>query len=699
MKISKLRSLLFAVICGFCAFGTAAATSLFSDYGQIQTVQNYSSNPFWTPNSPYNQRLPQPVYVQGADLNAEDCINVVQSLVSVQCMVRDNCKNTTLAEIRPAIMVQLSNLPGHNYVSACSGYLDYIFESYVAKYGNSLPNRVVDFPDATTPNPNLNENNNTIPIENPYKQDVPKWRQEINERSNELQQLQQQNSAGSKHLSATAFPAIYEDLSFAERIANATEGYAPYKDATAYEAPKLINEKEWCEGNGAGSADCKAYEAKKAAALAAAQAAAQAAAGTETGSETNSTEGNTTADSSTSANPSASDADVIAAIVTFLNPQNNNEKTFFTDLATDFVSKAAKDDNLIMDNSFVYNFLSEKDKELKKYEKALITVSGTAQSEELRIDIDWDEVKINISTLFDSLFRRRGALICENNRSYQIGLDTALWVATAAAAIASFGAGGVAAASGRAALGAGLKALAKGAAKVGLKSAAKSLSKTGGKQIVKGAVKAGLKKNMKGWALPAVQKKAARNIAKKAGQNLITKRGILLASGAVAGTIYLTGKESSSSNAVGTLYSLVESGVSTEIINCQDLDYGEGCYAVCGHDKPDDDLNTKVFKPILGHNYCVSETDYTLYDMETKKPLMMTNDQYEKVTKKIRSDVVDQGVMQDKWKSLTNQKGGRHGCDWNEDDIDMYFGSYIYDPDDMTPSKEMIIEEVIRIDD
>jgi len=286
-----------------------------------------------------------------------------------------------------------------------------------------------------------------------------------------------------------------------------------------------------------------------------------------------------------------------------------------------------------------------------------------------------------------------------------------LWVGTVIAAVASFGSGGVAAASGRAALGTGLKALAKGVSAIGLKSAGKSLSKTGGKQIVKGAVKAGLKKNMTGWTLPAVQKKAARDIAKKAGENLATKRGMLLATGAVTGTIYETVgssaiasnqtpvKKDFSSKAAGVLYSWIESGESIEIINCQDLDYGEGCYAVCGHDKPDDDLNTKVFKPILGHNYCVSEKDFTLYDMETGKPLMMDSAQYVKVTQKIRSDVAEKGKVRDAWKTITNQKGGRHGCDWNEDDIDMYFGSYIYDPDTFEPSSNMIIEEVIRVDD
>ena len=157
-------------------------------------------------------------------------------------------------------MVQLSNLPGNNYVSACSGYLDYIFESYVAKYGNNVPNRAVNFPNATMPNQNLNNNNNTIPIQNPYKRVVPKWQQEINERSNELKQLQQQNGAGSEHLSANAFPTTFEDLSFSERMAVKTEGYAPYKDMHAYEVPKFLSAKEWCSGDGAGSPECKKFE-------------------------------------------------------------------------------------------------------------------------------------------------------------------------------------------------------------------------------------------------------------------------------------------------------------------------------------------------------------------------------------------------------------------------------------------------------
>jgi len=702
MKKNYFKFLLFAFLFAFCGFVANAASPIFSQYGQIQNVQNYSTNPFWSPNAPYNQRLPQPVYVNGADLNADDCIKVVQSLVAAQCMARDNCKDTDLTDIRPTIMVQLSNLPGANYVSACSGYLDGIFESYVQQYGNTLPNRPTAFPDATVPNPDLDDSSG-IKFENPYKQQPAKWQIEMRERSNELQSLQNENGADKYSVSATDFPTTYQDVSFSARMENERAGLEPYKDMIAYKTINAKTEAEWCsDSSHYNSGECAAYKAKQ---EAAAQAAAQAVA-----SQTTATQ-----DQEQPASTIGSDEQAaIDAIVAFLNPQTKEEKRFFTDLATDFVPKAFKDDNLMLDNSFVYDFLANNDADLTKYKSGLLTLSGTAENEELHIDLDWDDILIQISTLLDATKTRRGALVCENNRSYQIGIDTAFWIGTAAAAIVSFGTGGVAAAGAHAALGAGLKALAKGATKVGLKSAGKSMARAGMKQTTKAALKIGLKTSVK-EALSGAKKgfkgALAKRIAKQAGQNLATKRGLLLASGAVAGAIYETlgkntiashtnSKEKSfSSKAAGTLYSLVESEPSTEIINCQDIDYGEGCYAVCGHDKPDDDLNTKVFKPILGHNYCVNENDFTLYDMQTNEPLMMTPEEYAKVTTKIRAEVADQGKMQDKWKTLTNQRNGRHGCDWNEDDIDMYFGTYIYDPDTFEPSSNMIIEEVIRIDD
>ena len=256
MKNNCFKSLIFAFVCGFYALGSIAAVSLFSDYGQIQNVQNYSSNPFWSPNSPYNQRLPQPVYATGADLNAEDCIKVVQSLVSVQCMARDNCKDTDLSDIRPTVMVQLSNLPGANYVSACSGYIDGVFESYKRQYGNTLPNRQTAFPNATVPNPDI-EDTGGIKFENPYKREPTKWQTEQKERSDELAALQAQNGVGNEYLSTTNFPATYADLSFSERIKNDRNSLMPYKDAHPYRTLNIISTAEWCkDSDHKNSEDC-----------------------------------------------------------------------------------------------------------------------------------------------------------------------------------------------------------------------------------------------------------------------------------------------------------------------------------------------------------------------------------------------------------------------------------------------------------
>ena len=244
MKGNIFKSLLCTVVGCLYVFTAHATVSLFSDYGQIQNVQNYSSNPFWSPNAPYNQRLPQPVYATGPDLDSGDCLSVVQSLVAAQCMARNNCANTDLSDIRPTIMVQLSNLPGHNYVSACSGYLDGVFDAYVKQYGNSMPNRPVAFPDSTTPNQNLNDSGG-IQFNNPYKIQPTKWQQEYKERSDELQSLQRENGPNIE-ITQTDFPATYADLSFSGRMENDFEGLMPYKDMKAFRTLDVKTKEEWC---------------------------------------------------------------------------------------------------------------------------------------------------------------------------------------------------------------------------------------------------------------------------------------------------------------------------------------------------------------------------------------------------------------------------------------------------------------------
>ena len=250
MKAGKLQSLIMSVFGCFYAFVAYSATSLFSDYGQIQNVQNYSTNPFWSPTTPYNQKLPQPVYVQGVNITTEECIQVVQSAVAFQCAARNNCINTALSDIRPSIIVQLSNLPGKAYSTACAGYLDTVFESYVAQYGNYAPKQRVGLPQATVPNPAIN-NNNTIQIQNPYEVKPSREEQEIIDRTQELENLQRQNGSGVYGLHAMdSLPGTIADVSLEERLSNAAEGYEPYAGKSAYKTITTQNDfskKAWCE--------------------------------------------------------------------------------------------------------------------------------------------------------------------------------------------------------------------------------------------------------------------------------------------------------------------------------------------------------------------------------------------------------------------------------------------------------------------
>ncbi len=216
----------------------------FSQYGQIQNVQNYSSNPFWSPNSPYNQKFPQAIYVDGADMNAGDCQRTVSSLITTECARRNNCIGLQLSDVRPSIMLQLSRLPGHNYATSCAGFIDSAFYDYVEKYGNAAPTGVVSFPGATAPN---NGADNDFQIANPYADTRAEWKKEEDARKQELRDLQSMNGAGGESVMRAAFPTTYADLSFSERLENESAGYAPYKDATVYKSLKIESEKTYRE--------------------------------------------------------------------------------------------------------------------------------------------------------------------------------------------------------------------------------------------------------------------------------------------------------------------------------------------------------------------------------------------------------------------------------------------------------------------
>lgn len=195
IQVRDMKLNIFFVV-GLCmGWGTFAFADVapFSQYGVIQNVQNYSSNPHWNPNSPYNLNMPTPVYAKGPSITTADCQNIVAALVVEQCLLRsDNCRSAQLKDIRPAVMVQLSRMPNGNYATACVGYLDDTFDQYVKNnsfvrpsggFAASLQNG-----GAVVQNPNvIDVANDSDVVEN---NSVPQWASDMAQRRQELKELQ-----------------------------------------------------------------------------------------------------------------------------------------------------------------------------------------------------------------------------------------------------------------------------------------------------------------------------------------------------------------------------------------------------------------------------------------------------------------------------------------------------------------------------
>ena len=229
---------------GVSSLNTSTAIRPVSQYGIIQNVQDYSMNPFWNSNSPYNQNFPQPVYVTGPELNTGDCQSAVSSLISSYCFANNNCRDKRISDVRPVIMLQLSRMPGHNYASNCSGFIDSEFDSFVATYSAAIP-ASASFPGAIDTNPNYNAAE--FKLENPYERkdgtwQGDEWQKEKKERSQELKDLQSMNNSGAEKLAKSDFPTTFSDLSFAERMEITQQGYEPFESGSAYRSIKIEDE-------------------------------------------------------------------------------------------------------------------------------------------------------------------------------------------------------------------------------------------------------------------------------------------------------------------------------------------------------------------------------------------------------------------------------------------------------------------------
>ena len=220
------------------------ADTPFSKYGAIQNVQNYSANRFWTPDGPYNQRFPTAVYATGPDVETDDCQNLVSYLVSMECGMRNKCISTQLSDIHPSIMLQLSQIPDGNYASACGGYIDTAFDTYKKQNSIAAPSAGAAFPTAT--GMGTTNDGSAFKMPNPLSPKLQEWQQGILDRKQELKDLQSANGVSDPHLVRTnQFPTTYTDLSFTERMENATAGYEPYKDARAFKEITVESEKDY----------------------------------------------------------------------------------------------------------------------------------------------------------------------------------------------------------------------------------------------------------------------------------------------------------------------------------------------------------------------------------------------------------------------------------------------------------------------
>lgn len=374
---------------------------------------------------------------------------------------------------------------------------------------------------------------------------------------------------------------------------------------------------------------------------------------------------------------------------------------------------------------------------------------------DLYIDVEWDYILEEVAAALSATGDSRTLYVCENDRSYQAGLDGLLWAATIIAAIFSGGSGGVAiqgvkegikqggkfaivtAAKGLAKIGVkkGAQTLLKQAGKIGTKQAAKATAVTAANTAYRASIKAATKNSLVSTtkaellrngkksvraatikkaietklankqitaasAKEAIKllddqiaKRAALNAAKNTATNAVVKQAVATGTLQKLMQKYPITKTLAAAGGIATVYSWLESDLDPTVMNCTDTDQGTGCYTSCTKDG------------------LSSPTD----DLNTKvfrpifgKNLCVDDGNGSYVLREITGGAFAQPgdifVAPDKkWeqaKTLIKQSVADQGsCDWSSDDIDMYIAAPIYDPTTLAPSETGLIIDAIRLDD
>jgi len=207
----------------------------FSGSGLIHGIPGgHTTMPGWHPGAHYAQRPPRPIFATGTELNAGDCQVITFNIIRHECsLTPDNCRGAQLHQIRPAILRQLSAIPGHNFITACGGFIDGAWAEFQrdnqgvpARPAHGMPTQ---FP-AATGGAGTATGGGQLITQNPFERHLPLWMEEFIERSEEMgvHHRAQQHTVDFR---PTQMPGHISDISLTERIQLTQAGMADFAPA------------------------------------------------------------------------------------------------------------------------------------------------------------------------------------------------------------------------------------------------------------------------------------------------------------------------------------------------------------------------------------------------------------------------------------------------------------------------------------
>jgi hypothetical protein len=189
------------------ALAAAFPTALMADSANparagelIKNSTYYSSNPSWHPGDDYRMggaKFPTPVQTPQNDFKSGECDVMLNSIIASECAGYNYCANMNIQSVKPRIIMRLGQIPGRDYSVACAGYIDAAFDKYKA----ARPDAGVNFSGG------LAVQNKPTPSVGPVGVNANNF-----------------PTAGG------AFPATISDVGYIERMKNAKEGLAEWKE-------------------------------------------------------------------------------------------------------------------------------------------------------------------------------------------------------------------------------------------------------------------------------------------------------------------------------------------------------------------------------------------------------------------------------------------------------------------------------------